>query len=162
MLTLLALLASTVQLVDDRYDIPAAEWRFVDVFMNQELARVYCSYEVAPPHEKAHVGLIRAEDLPRFRANQPFTPILMSGPAQKGAFDVRPQRSGEYAVVIDNRHNGSPVQVSLRVWLDFGHRTSVRYADPRRQLIVILVSFAVFFAIVTYSARKLLAAARRR
>jgi hypothetical protein len=66
-------------------------------------------------------------------------------------------------VVINNRESRVPVQVHLRVWLDFSARAAqgVGYLSPERRLAVILISFAVFFGIVTWSARKLLQATRR-
>jgi hypothetical protein len=54
--------------------------------------------------------------------------------------------------------------VRLKISLDFAPRPQgpeVTRLSPRRQLTVILISFAVFFAIVSYSARRLLGAIRR-
>jgi hypothetical protein len=49
------------------------------------------------------------------------------------------------------------------VVLDFGARPGpqVTRLSPQRQFTVILISFAVFFGIVTYSARRLLRGIRR-
>jgi hypothetical protein len=65
--------------------------------------------------------------------------------------------------VIDNRGLRAPLRVHLRVWLDFSPRSAqdVGYLSRERRLAVILISFAVFFGIVTWSARKLLHAIRR-
>jgi hypothetical protein len=54
------------------------------------------------------------------------------------------------------------VRVHLRVSLDFSGRAgeTIQYLSPQRRLTVILISFAVFFGIVTWSARKLLAAVK--
>ena len=68
------------------------------------------------------------------------------------------QDPGDYAVVLDNRESDAPATVRLRVSLDFagppGH--DPQGISPRRRVTVILVSFAVFFGIVTWSARRLL------
>jgi len=75
----------------------------------------------------------------------------------------RLHQAGEYAVVIANRGLQAPVRVHLRVWLDFSQRSAqgVGHLSRERRLALILISFAVFFAIVTWSARKLLQATRR-
>ena len=66
-------------------------------------------------------------------------------------------------MVVDNRALHAPVKVHLRVALDFSVQPEqgVRTLSPERRLAVILISFAVFFGIVTWSARKLLNAARQ-
>jgi hypothetical protein len=47
--------------------------------------------------------------------------------------------------------------VHLRITLDFSRRgPTVTRLSPQRQLAVIAISFAVFFGIVTFSARRLL------
>ena len=70
---------------------------------------------------------------------------------------------GQYAVVIDNRLGGLEAAAHLRVSLDFGGRPGpeVTRLSPGRQLTVIAITFAVFFAIVSYSARRLLQGIRR-
>ena len=60
-------------------------------------------------------------------------------------------------IAIENRGSRT-AGVRLRVFLE---RANVRYLSRRRHLAVILISFGVFFAIVTFSARRLLKAIRR-
>src|SRR5262249_29387711 len=102
-------------------------------------------------------------DLERLRADQPHGFLAASQPVPAGSLTYRLHRPGEYAVVIDNRGLQAPVRVHLWVWLDFSERSAqgVGYLSPQRRLGVILISFAVFFAIVTWSARKLLEATKR-
>ena len=54
--------------------------------------------------------------------------------------------------------------VHLFISLDFAdvQGSGNTQLDPRRQVTVILLSFAFFFAVVTYSARKLLQGVRAR
>ena len=51
----------------------------------------------------------------------------------------------------------------LRVWLDFGGRRGPEVTElaPERQFVVVAVSLAVFFGIVTYSSRRLWRAVKR-
>lgn len=151
-------LASTTQLVDERFDIPAAEWRYVDFALNQQTARVRCSFQTAPEGARVKVALLHLDQLADLRKGETLPDAIEAG---SGAFEVHTTETGPYALVIDNRANGRPVQVLLRIDLDFGVRPTVRYAEPKRQLGAILISFAIFFVLVSYSARRLLAASRR-
>jgi hypothetical protein len=99
----------------------------------------------------------------RLRADQPHGFVAATRPAGSGTMAYHLQRAGEYAVVVDNRGRQTPVRVHLQVALDFsaGPEQGVRTLSPGRRLAVILISFAVFFGIVTWSTRKLLRAAKQ-
>jgi hypothetical protein len=163
-LTLLLLLAgSRVELVDEVYSIPPSKWRFVPVELKQMPVAVHSDFQVIASTAQVRVALLSHEDLERLNADQPHGFLAASQPATVGSLTYRLQRPGEYAVVVDNRGLEAPVRVHLRVWLDFsrGAAPGVGYLSRERRLAVILISFAVFFAIVTWSARKLLHATRR-
>ena len=164
LLTLLLLLAgSRVELVDEVYTIPPSKWRFVPVELKQMPVAVHCDFQVIARNAQVRVALLSHEDLQRLNADQPHGFLAASQPAAVGSLNYQLHRAGEYAVVVDNRALDAPVRVHLRVWLDFSPRSAqgVGYLPPERRLAVILISFAVFFAIVTWSARKLLQATRR-
>jgi hypothetical protein len=158
MLLALLWLVSTTQLVDEQFDIPAAEWRYVDFALNQQTARVRCSFQAATEGAQVKVALVHLDQLADLREGEALPDAVEAG---AGTFEAHTTETGQYAVVIDNRANRRPVQVLLRIDLDFGVRPAARYPEPRRQLGAILISFAIFFALVSYSARRLLAAARR-
>ncbi|MCL4402099.1 MAG: hypothetical protein M1436_05475 [Acidobacteria bacterium] len=64
-------------------------------------------------------------------------------------------------MVLDNRAEGaSAAKVRVRVWLEFSGKPGphVGYLSPGRRVAAILISFGVFFGIVTWSAKKLLCA----
>ena len=54
-----------------------------------------------------------------------------------------------------------PVEGGRRSWTLALRERAVATLPPERRLVVILISFAVFFAIVTWSARRLLRLVRR-
>jgi hypothetical protein len=161
---ILWLAASTsVELVDDVYQIPANEWRYVEVGVRQPVT-VSASYRVAVRGAAMRLALMRREDLERLRNEQPHGVLAATVFGLSGNLRYRARSPGDYVVLVDNRGQqarGGAVQ--LRVWLDFGggHAPEVTQISPRRQLVVIALSFAVFFGIVTYSARRLLAAVKR-
>jgi len=156
--------ASTEELVDQVYTIPADEWRYVDLEIGQRAARVEAEYEVQSGSGQVRLAVMRRDDLEHLREGLPHGVVETTEPGHSGklACEVRPP--GEYVVVVDNRlGDGRATQVRLRIWLespptagDIPERIS-----PQRRLTVILVSFAAFFAIVTWSGRKLLPPVRR-
>jgi hypothetical protein len=163
-LALLLLGAATrVELVDEVYTIPPAEWRYVQVQLRQTPVAVNCNFQVISKDAQVRVALLNRGDLERLRADQPHGFLAATQPASEGTLYYRLQRAGEYAVVVDNRALHTPVRVHLKVALDFsgGPEPAVRTLSPQRRLAVILISFAIFFGIVTWSARKLLRAAKQ-
>lgn len=62
-------------------------------------------------------------------------------------------------MVVDNRGpSGKAASVHLRVSLSFegGAEPRVRTLSPLRQIVVVAISFVVFFGIVLYAGRRLL------
>ncbi|PWT99677.1 MAG: hypothetical protein C5B51_26735 [Terriglobia bacterium] len=159
-LALILLAASTrVDLVNELLQIPADDWRYVELGLKQQPALVLADFqeESGPPHVK--MMLVRHEDMSRLQSGRAPAPLVATSPAKAGRLLYRVPAPGDYVLVIDNRNGDrQAAMVRLRVTLDFslGRQPQVTQLSPRRQLTVILVSFAVFFGIVTYSARRLL------
>ncbi len=159
----LLLAPASVDLVDEVYRIPANEWRYVEVSLKQRPALLSAEVEAREGSREVRAALLRREDLYRFRNDHPYGVLAATAPGAAGRFRYYVQDPGVYAVVVDNRESDAPAAVRLRVWLDFARAPGpdVERLSPRRQLTVILVSFAVFFGVVTWSARRLLQAARK-
>jgi hypothetical protein len=152
---LLTLAAATrINLVDEVYSIPADKWHYVDVSLKQQSALVLAHYE-SPDNPAVRVALMRREDMEHLFDGLPYGVVRESGPGRTGTLRAQ-VAPGDYAIVVDNREStGRPATVHLRVWLDFSKGPSLTQISPQRQLVVILVSFAVFFTIVGYSMAKL-------
>jgi hypothetical protein len=150
---------ASVELVDEVYQIPANEWRYVEIGLKQQPALVSASFQVLAGSEQARIALMRREDLEKLRDNQPHGILTVTPLASSGKFSYYVPWPADYAVVVDNRA-AQPASVHLRIWLDFGGRQDgeATRVSRGRQLAVILISFAVFFGIVTWSARRLLRA----
>ncbi len=160
---LLLLAASTsVELADELYHIPPRNWRYMELGLNQRPALVNARFEVDEGQPRIRLALMPQADLERLRAG--LTPALLSvtpaGPSGRLFYDL-PQ-AGSYVLVVENRGPTEAV-VHLRVLLDFGGRQSltVTQISPLRRAVVVALSLAVFFAVVTYSARRLLRAIGR-
>jgi hypothetical protein len=161
MLIALLWLASAILLVDEVFEIPAGDWRYVEVDTSHAQERITCSFRVQTAAGRVRAVLLAEEDLPQFRSGQSHNPVAASGPGPNGAFSVRPPEPGRYVLAIDNRGQPAPVEVLLHVAIEWGgSRPQVRYADPVRRIVVIAAGFAVFFGVAFWSARKLLAARR--
>jgi hypothetical protein len=158
------LLAATAQieLFDDVVPIPAGEWRYVDVMLNQQTATVDCTFQVISGGSVVRAGLLNREELLRMKGGQGREFLKITPAGKDGRFRHPVRVPGQYAVVADNREGREPARVRLRVSLDFSHRspTQAQYLPAHRQMAVILISLAVFFAIVTFSARRLFRAIR--
>ncbi|SPE37420.1 conserved hypothetical protein [Candidatus Sulfopaludibacter sp. SbA6] len=160
---ILLLAASTsVDLVDEVYQIPASEWRYVELGLNQRPALVSAEYEVQGGSREVRLALMRRDDLDRLREGVPQSVIDLTSAAASGSLKPHVRGPGDFVVVVDNRGD-APAKVHLRVHLDFAVRrgSEVTQLSPRRQLAVVLISFAVFFGIVGWSARRLLRGIRR-
>jgi hypothetical protein len=147
---------TSVELVDEVYQIPANDWRYVEVSLKQQPALVSASFQVVTGAGQARIGLMRGEDLERLRAGQPHGVLALTPLASSGNLSHYVHVPDDYAIVVDN-HAAEPSTVHLRVSLEFGGGPgpAVTRLSARRQLAVILISFAVFFGIVSYSARRL-------
>ena len=168
----LLLAASTsVELVDEVYRIAPAEWKYVEVNLRQNPALVTASFQVESGAEagagagsdKVRLALMTRADLAHLRGELPHGLLAVTPPGRSGALDFRVREPGDYALVVDNRSGKKPAAVHLRIALDFAQPFGpvVTRLGPRRQVTVIVLAFAFFFGVVTYSARKLLRATRR-
>ena len=132
-------------------------WAIEDLTSVEESAQVKVDFTVdsGPP---VRVEIMHLDGVARLKKGRYAGAVLASTPEVKGSLQTRLPDPGDYAIVIDNRDNdSSPATVRLAISLDYGSggASGVRRLSASRQLTVILVSFAVFFGIVGFSARKL-------
>jgi len=162
-LALLLLLASArVELVDQVYVVGADNWGYgPEIQLKQQLALVGVRFETEGRTDRVRVALMRRDDMEKLRAGLPHGVVEVSQELAAGSLTYPVQAPDQYVVVIENPAS-KPASVRVQVWLDFGSpRSTVTQLSPRRQFTVIAISFAVFFAIVTFSARRLLRVVRR-
>jgi hypothetical protein len=161
--SIVLLAASTgSQLMDEVHQIPAGDWKFVEIQLRQQPARISASYEVLSGSGKVRAALMLREDLERMNGDLPGS-IVQTEEGRNGFFVDPVRRRGDFVVVLDNQDEKQPATVRLRVGLDFGGGpgTEVKQLTPQRRLTVMAISFAMFFGIVGFSARRLLQAMRR-
>ena len=147
---------TSVELVDEVYQIPASQWRYVDLTLKQQPALVSATFQVLTGSQQARIALMRGQDLERLRGGQLNGVLVVTPLASSGHLSYYASSPDDYAVVVDN-HAAQSSAVHLRISLEFGGAPGpavTRLSRPR-QLAVILISFAFFFGIVTFSARRL-------
>jgi hypothetical protein len=153
--------AAASDLTDEVHQIPAGDWKYVDVPLHQKAGRISASYEVLSGSGKVRMALMLREDLERMSEDLPGS-IMVTPEGRRGFFADRVRRLGDYVVVLDNREGREAASVRLRVGLDFeaGREPGVGRLTPLRQLTVVAVSCVAFLGIVGFSAQKLLKAMR--
>jgi len=163
-LLLLAAAASThVQLINEVVQVPAGDWRYVEVTLKQRTAFVAADYQVQRGSPDVRLAVLRRGDLEHMPNQMPESALAVTPLAAAGHIRYRVPERGDYVVLVDNRASARPASILLAVSLDFGLRPGplVTRLSPARQITVIAISFAVFFGIATYSARRLLRGIQR-
>jgi hypothetical protein len=162
-LALLLLLASArVELVDQVYLVGADNWGYgPEIQLKQQPALVGVRFETENHTDRVRVALMRRDDMEKLRAGLPHGVVDVSRELAAGGLSYPVQAPDQYVIVIENP-GSTPASVRVHVWLDFGSpRSTVTQLSPQRQFTVIAISFAVFFAIVSFSAHRLLKFVRR-
>jgi len=147
---------SHVDLIDEKFEIPASDWRYVARPLTRQPAMVDCVFQSVQPDARVRLVLLSEADLNAWRVNRDHEEIAATPAGPRGALRISIHDPDTY-IAIENLAP-RPAQVRLRVLLE---QPNVRYLSRGRRLAVITISFGVFFAIVTFSARKLLHAMRR-
>ena len=164
-LCLFALAQSRLMMVDEVYPIPAGEWQFFRIDLQQRPATVTARFDAPSGAGRIRMALVSRNDLEHLWRGLPQGALEIAGPDSSGTLRHAIRVPGEYAIVLDNQlGDGKTPMVRLRVWLDFGLPSgpNVTTLSPARRLAVFAISGAVFFAIAFFAGRKLLAAFEAR
>ena len=166
LLALMALLAAStsVELVDENFQIAHSKWNYVEVNLRQKPAVVTASFQVESGPPKVRIALLSHQDVESLTEGLPHGVLAVTEIGAKGNLSFRVRQPGDYAIVIDNRANESKsADVHLRVSLDFSEpqipiTTGI---SRRRQIAIVGASFLFFFSVVTFAARRIMAAIHR-
>jgi hypothetical protein len=146
---------------DDEVEIRAGKIRTLDVLVEEDAARVLCSFVVKGGGSGVMVLLMTEEESERYQRGLSNRPLAASGYAMRGSFSEAVQKKGLYRMVIDNRMEGrgsTTLQLTVKLAYGASVRHPARELDPARRRSVILWSFAVFLLIAVPAG----AALRRR
>jgi hypothetical protein len=149
--------STTVELVDQSYEVPPFEARYNEVPLQHDPAVISAAYESSSGSADVKLELMRRQDLDLAHADPSRGYVATTAAGASGRLAYRVTQPGEYVIVVYNLA-AVPAVVHVRVWLEF---RDVMRISPQRQLTVIAISFAFFLGIVTFSARRLLRAVKR-
>jgi hypothetical protein len=143
-------------LLDEVFQVPASEWRYVPVVLKQPPVTVDSDFRVISGNGAVRVTLVNQEGLDQLRQGD-REPLRSVPFQQQGKSSRLVSVPDEYAVVLEN-HGPGPATVRLRVSLDFSSSglPQARTLSAERRFVVIVISSSVFLAIVLYSGRRLL------
>jgi hypothetical protein len=151
----LFLLASSVVLRDDVNTVPPERWRY-ERFVTKEQLPVYvdCTFRVVKG-PAVRVELMTADNLEALRRGEPHEFITESS---DGDLHQEIGVPGTFAVVVMNPDKALAADVSMRLSLDFSAKSLKVTGElsPEKKLVVMVLSFTGFLAIVSLSARKLI------
>ena len=82
--------------MDEVYEIPANEWRYVELGLTQRPALVSATYEVDSGPRELRLALLRSEDLDKLRAGAPHSVMQVTQPAGAGRLLHHVREPGEY------------------------------------------------------------------
>jgi hypothetical protein len=159
MIPVLFILASSVVLRDDVNAVPPDRWRYERFVTKEQLpVGVDCVFKVVkgPP---VRVELMTADNLEALRRGEQHEFIAAS---ESGDLHQEIGVPGTFAIVVINSDKEHAADVSLRLSLDFSAKSLKVTGElsPQKKLVVALLSFTGFLAIVSFSARKLIRAMR--
>lgn len=141
------------------FRLEGGEYRWVPFTVKQVPTEVYCRFEVLKGDPTVHMELLPMSEFRMFSRGRSHERLAIVPRANGGTFRQLIEERGQYAVVVENEKGGPPAVVSLDVSTNMNPSGAVaRELPASRRLTVIVVSFALFFAMVGWSALKLLRA----
>jgi hypothetical protein len=153
---------ASVELLDETPTIAAGKWNYYPVNLRQQPARVNATFDVQSAAGEVKLALLTHADAQRLFEDMPHGVLAATAAGRHGSLSFRVPRTGDYDIVVDNRDGTRDVLARVRASLEFGEPAPEAVTPSRaRQLTVVVLSFAFFFGVVTYSARRILRAIGR-
>jgi hypothetical protein len=144
------------------FRLDPGEFRWFPFTVKQVPTEVDCRFEVVKGEASVHMELLPMSEFRRFSRGREHETLAMSDDAHSAGFRRMMDSRGQYAVVVINKRGAPTAMVSLEVRTDLNPNAHVvaKMLPPERRLVVILISFAIFFVTVTWAGLKLARAIR--
>lgn len=144
------------------FRLDPGEFRWFPFTVKQVPTEVECHFEVVRGQASVHMELLPMSEFRRFSRGREHDTLAVSDDGRSAGFRRMMDTRGQYAVVVINKRGAAPAMVSLEVRTDLNPNADVvaKMLPPERRLVVILISFAIFFVTVTWSGLKLIRAIR--
>jgi hypothetical protein len=162
MLVFALLLAAVADPAPQAIRLEPGDYRWIPFTVKQVPTEVDCRFEVLQGGSSVHVELLPMSEFRAFNRGKEHETLAVSPNAASGAFRRVIDQPGQYAVVVKNAVNAPAVTVSLELRTDLNPNANItaRELPARQRLLVILVSFGLFFVIVSWSGLKLMKSIR--
>lgn len=157
---LLTLLLAAVTDSSQSFRLEPDDYRWIPFTVTQTPTEVDVRFDVLQGGATVHIELLPMGEFRQFSHGHPHQTLALSPNSRSGAFRRIVQQRGQYAVIVKNARNASPATVSLELSTTLNPNAGVTATElpPRRRLVVIMISFLIFFALVTWSGLKLMRA----
>lgn len=161
-MALLVLPPASLNHVEQPFRLDPGEYRWLPFTVNQVPAEVDCRFHVSSGVSTVHMELLPMSEFRLFSRGREHDTLAVSPQTSSAAFRRIVREPGQYAVVVANQKKAPVALVSLEFSVDFNPDSAVsaQTLEPKRRLAVILISFFLFFAIVTWSGLRLLRAVK--
>ena len=157
-LLLLFTATTRVELIPSQtIEVPAGDWGQFEIALPQRPAQVEAAFTVESGPERMRMALLRRDEVEQLREADSAGVLAMTGMARSGSLRYQVLDPGNYVIVLDNRAGSRPATVRVGVWLDFAGPgvPGVVQLSWGRRVAVVLISCALFFGVVIFSARRL-------
>ncbi|MDE3196558.1 MAG: hypothetical protein KGN84_09455 [Acidobacteriota bacterium] len=144
------------------FRLDPGEFRWIPFTVNQIPTEVDSHFQVIRGEPAVHMELLPMAEFRQFNRGREHETLAVSGTGRAAGFRRVLDSRGQYVVVVINESRSTPALVTLEVRTDLNPNADViaKTISPQRRLAVILISFALFFATVTWTGIKLLRAVR--
>jgi hypothetical protein len=157
---LLLLCAAALQA--EPFKLEPGEFRWVPITVTRVPTAVSCRFRVVSGKPTLHMEIMAMSEFRHFNRKRDYDTLAFTPDGSEGEIRRMVDEHGEYAVVVENANGAPPALVDVEVSTDVdpSEDSMARVLPPGRRLAVILISFAIFFALVTWSAWRLLRATK--
>ena len=160
-LILMAVLAAPMAAAP-AFRLEGSQYSWTDFEITQVPAEVECRFAVLKGNPTVHLELLRTSEFRRFDRGHKYEILALSPVSRGGAFRKMIRTPGLYTLMALNEKGAPAAIVSMDETTNLNPMGSVTATElpPHRRLAVILISFALFFSIVTWAGLKMLKAIR--
>jgi hypothetical protein len=164
-LFLLAGAFHNLKVVDQTYQIPPNNWRYIDsadwrnpLEWRDAPAIIRASFKVESG-PAVRLMIVDRASLERVQRGEEPTPLRQTISAAAGALVQRSGSPNDCILLLENRGAAATASVHLAVTIDSWDAAEL---SPERRLAVLAISFCVFFGMLGYAGAKLWRAAVKR
>jgi hypothetical protein len=158
---LIAVLVVAAALHATPMKLEPGEYRWVPFTVKRNPTAVDCRFRVLQGGPTVHMEVMSVSQFRLFSRGRDYQPFASAPDGRIGEIRRLVDERGEFAVVVENDERAPVAMVDLEVTTDLNPspESMARVLPPGRRLAVILISFGIFFGLVTWSGWRLWRAA---